>query len=440
MTAEIGILNRQGLALAADSAVTVGVGGKQKVLNSANKLFNLIKGLPVGLMVYGGGDFLGIPWDVIVNEYRKNFEVENGYSKLEEYSKDFIHKLLNIDKYFSRSSYEGYVFNLISSIIEDITLITKSRLSAEHPNVELPPDIVLNYFSNCLNEKIFELKNLDFLKEFGEEDIELILKDDINLEISKFILAQLFEFNLDQLEKIIGQAQLQLIVNNMVYISALAQTKDIFFNYTGIVLAGFGNDELFPVLNEYYVEGIINGKLKYKLNRISKIHSAPTYENKTSEIIPFAQQEMVYSILNGIDPNLDQLISIKIQNIMNKTLGLINKTFKCEDCEKKSQNIESIKNEMQKELNYLMSFISNYREENYMKPVYQMVDLLPKDELATMAETLVNLTSFKRKITMDAETVGGPIDVAIISKSEGFIWVKRKHYFNKELNMNYFNK
>lgn len=62
MTAEIGILNRQGVALAADSAVTLGLNGKQKVLNSANKLFNLIKGHPVGLMVYGNGNFLGIPW------------------------------------------------------------------------------------------------------------------------------------------------------------------------------------------------------------------------------------------------------------------------------------------------------------------------------------------------------------------------------------------
>ena len=45
---------------------------------------------------------------------------------------------------------------------------------------------------------------------------------------------------------------------------------------------------------------------------------------------------------------------------------------------------------------------------------------------------------------MDAETVGGPIDVAVISKGDGFIWIKRKHYFSTELNpcfnQNYFRK
>jgi hypothetical protein len=64
--------------------------------------------------------------------------------------------------------------------------------------------------------------------------------------------------------------------------------------------------------------------------------------------------------------------------------------------------------------------------------------MLPKDELAAMAESLVNLTSFKRKVTMESETVGGPIDVAVISKGDGFIWIKRKHYFKAELNPQFF--
>ncbi len=32
------------------------------------------------------------------------------------------------------------------------------------------------------------------------------------------------------------------------------------------------------------------------------------------------------------------------------------------------------------------------------------------------------------------ESVGGPIDVAVISKADGFIWIKRKHYFDPALN------
>jgi hypothetical protein len=82
--------------------------------------------------------------------------------------------------------------------------------------------------------------------------------------------------------------------------------------------------------------------------------------------------------------------------------------------------------------------LKNYRRKQYIGPVMRVVAVLPKDELAAMAESLVNLTSFKRKVSMEAETVGGPIDVAVISKGDGFIWVKRKHYFAPELNPQFF--
>lgn len=82
--------------------------------------------------------------------------------------------------------------------------------------------------------------------------------------------------------------------------------------------------------------------------------------------------------------------------------------------------------------------MGEYSNENHVQPVMQAVSVLPKDELAKMAESLVNITSFKRKITLDIESVGGPIDVAVISKGDGFIWVKRKHYFKPDLNPAFF--
>src|SRR5207302_5067079 len=75
-----------------------------------------------------------------------------------------------------------------------------------------------------------------------------------------------------------------------------------------------------------------------------------------------------------------------------------------------------------------------FASREFSDPVISAVAALPKDELASMAETLVSLTSFKRKVTMEEETVGGPIDVAVISKGDGFVWIKRKHYFSAELN------
>jgi len=50
-----------------------------------------------------------------------------------------------------------------------------------------------------------------------------------------------------------------------------------------------------------------------------------------------------------------------------------------------------------------------------------------KLELAGLAEALVSITIFVAKMSAGKrETVGGPIDVALISKGDGFVWVKRK--------------
>lgn len=66
-----------------------------------------------------------------------------------------------------------------------------------------------------------------------------------------------------------------------------------------------------------------------------------------------------------------------------------------------------------------------------------MLDSLSIDELGSMAETLVSLTSFKRKFSGEMQTVGGPIDVLTISRGERPIWMKRKQFFDFNQNKGY---
>jgi len=66
------------------------------------------------------------------------------------------------------------------------------------------------------------------------------------------------------------------------------------------------------------------------------------------------------------------------------------------------------------------------------------VMFMAKSDLANFAEALVNITSVKRRASLETESDGGPIDVAVISRDDGFIWVKRKHYFDPDLNPRFF--
>ena len=50
------------------------------------------------------------------------------------------------------------------------------------------------------------------------------------------------------------------------------------------------------------------------------------------------------------------------------------------------------------------------------------------------------MTAFRRKMAFGSlESVGGPVDVAVISKGDGLVWVKRKHYFPQEKNAHFFD-
>jgi hypothetical protein len=121
MTAEVGILNSQGLALAADSAVTIGLG--RKIYPSANKIFMLSKYEPVGIMIYGSADLHNMPWETIIKTYRKRLG-ETRFDTLQEYCDNFIHYLENNDGLIDLQTQDLHskstIFSYLHSIREDI--------------------------------------------------------------------------------------------------------------------------------------------------------------------------------------------------------------------------------------------------------------------------------------------------------------------------------
>jgi len=70
MTAETAVLNKRGVALAADSAVTTGFRDREKIFTTANKIFTLSKVHPIGIMINGHVEHFGCPWEVIIKDFR----------------------------------------------------------------------------------------------------------------------------------------------------------------------------------------------------------------------------------------------------------------------------------------------------------------------------------------------------------------------------------
>jgi hypothetical protein len=162
--------------------------------------------------------------------------------------------------------------------------------------------------------------------------------------------------------------------------------------------------------------GVFNGRPFYVSKGDRNISNESTYS-----VLPLAQQDVIQSIVQGYN---NQILSIIYDQMEEKTLSFLESKLR-----KISDKLFSYK-----------SFIEDYRvflrqlrgEDDprlyeFRSKILDSVAVLPIQDMANLAEDLINVQSTKRRYDNDSEynaTVGGPIDVGIITKSLGFVWIK----------------
>jgi hypothetical protein len=215
----------------------------------------------------------------------------------------------------------------------------------------------------------------------------------------------------------------------------MAILRDLYWwNDSGIVIAGFGSDEFLPSLRCFRVDAIVASRLRVKEDRGRRCDIKNT--GMSASIVAFAQSDMVELFMNGIDTDYSAFVhSFVAKSFLDGYPAMLSKILeKHLSRRRRAQLLRSLRTAGQSLTQKLSEGIEAYARKRHSEPIIDIVNQLPKEELAAMAEALVNLTSFKRHVTRNAETVGGPIDVAVISRGDGFVWIKRKHYFTKDLN------
>jgi len=421
MTAEVIILNSSGVALAADSAVTI---GGTKIFNTAIKLLALSKVEPVGIMIYGNAGLIGVPWETLVKLYRtqlKNTQMET----LEDYSDDFLKYITDRKDLFPDALEKQWVssnlFRYYTSLREALVEKLRPGLTGGAP---VSNEDVVKRFAQLVDEKH---------KELGAEAFAEGMDEAFEKNTRTHYLALFKEFQDGVFQSLERSPKTTEKLNDLgVYL----HTRAVFSRGTsGLVFAGYGESQIYPSVANIELEGVIQGRLKY---RVRKDKSRKITSNRDSFIYPFAQEDMVNLFMNGVNNQVLAHMQSALTSLIQKVPDLI----KDEDLKSDERSAAEIKDEL---LLSLRAALGTYYQEfgqhirtAHITPVMNMVRVLPKDELAAMAEALVNLTAFKRKVTNTLETVGGPVDVAVISKGDGLVWVKRKHYFPPELNASFY--
>jgi len=417
MTAEIAILNRSAVALAADSAVTISGPKGEKIYNTANKLFNLSKYHPVGIMVYSNADFMGVPWETIIKAYREKVNLKNIKDTIHEQGMDFIDYLKNNHDIFTKNIVEDFKEMRIFRYFNHIKKRIENKVT-EETNIRKNVNV-----NNIINEEIEFQKNwflgFKYHNNFTDADFKKFFSN--NKRIYVKLRGEVFQ------QIPFSRANIRELLKTL--FAFMFKDHPLFRSMTGIVITGFGNSEYLPSIIDFEVHYIIDGDLLYKINNDDSNISG-------SLIMPYAQPDMVHTFIKGINPDLYN----SAYSALNKMFNKISDDFKNIPQIKKlrkANKIQITENIKLLHTDNLKSFFEEFEKTiklTFIDPVVMSISSLPKEELAAVAESLVYLTFLRKRMSDEPETVGGDIDVAVISKGDGFIWIKRKHYFKSELN------
>lgn len=427
MTAVVGILNKKGVAIAADSAVTRTRGRNNKVTKNGNKMVRVSDVLPISVMLTGNGAFLRTQWDIIIRHYRQhrgNIKHETVEACMHDFFRYIADHELFIDpkSVLNRTKWElDCLFNYIEENIDDKYKQRHDEGALTSPrSFQKAFEALLNRYCKlwskdgvCPQFKDYSQAQFNgYTKEIFDEFIEEhIYNDDDPFKGGLFPRSVMTALR-EPLEKTL-----------MTRLTTRRYDDD---NSAELVFTGYGEKQEYPSLVSTIVCEGFDGRVNYHVHPNDVICIS---DDRPVAICPFAQTDVIYAILRGIhgsfkgefaevlDKNLDAWQN-EIFNIPEtEDFNFIEFTEHLAEVETKD-----IKDKFYTQANRYLT--SNQRQWEKALEDYDL------QSMAALAESLIDLTGFHRILTFQQEGVGGPVDLAVINKTDGFTWLNRKSWYH----------
>jgi hypothetical protein len=408
LTAEVAISNKSAVVVAADSAVTV---GKNRVHQHANKIFSISDAVPLGLMVYGYAEHCGIPWETVAKLFRQRHG-KTKFKTVDECYAEF-RKFLAVPEFFTTDAAEMNLLLLMIGVASDVYLEVSNKprrsLSAE---IDKAISRLIDRYENAGRKLVFSPPKFREFKKKASEGIDLITGE--TFKTKKYVPTA-------KIKRRFGQLMYRAICSS--YLSDYS---------AGVVIFGFGMDELLPAIHAEEFDGSSFGSLRSCDRQIR-----PISQENSASVVPFADRNMMDVFMDGINLRTKRFFGALMQISANQIAErVIKDNFTLTDDQYgvvKAINTKAVK-----------EIIGNFRtaadkwiREKSAERVLEVIKTLPKEDMAALAEALVEVTALKSKVSDDVESVGGAVDVCVVTKGDGLIWIKRKHYFEMSHNQQY---
>lgn len=411
MTALVGILNKRAVAIAADSAVTIRNQGNRKVLNTARKIFPLSKKYPVGVMIYSMADFMDTPWDVIIKLFRDKYG-DKPCNTIKEYVDMFL-KYLSDEDYFIEPEREKMYLN--RELLDFYSEVRGNAIEQMNNEIEdesqRTPEILAQYILAELKEDLEYLEKGPFCPQFEsykQRTLSSYAREEFDELMTRYVLEEgLPETLRPELEKVFYE---------------FIRSHHFGSDMTGLVFVGYGEKDIYPTIYPIEVNIAFDHRLRYFVNeeRVETITAT-----NDALICPYAQSDVMMLFMKGISPDLYNKMLTEQLELLEKQRQEIIATL--QNANVSQEVIDEIRQtDLEKYQEPYRDKILEYIEEDNVNGLVQAVSSFNIDDLASMAESLISITNLQRHITSAEESVGGPVDVAVITRSEGFTWIKRK--------------
>jgi hypothetical protein len=404
-------MNRLAVVLAADSATTVtratSQGEEERYFKGANKIFQLSDQHPVGLMIFDSADLLSVPWEIVIKCFRRQLG-DQSFNDLVGYANEFFNYLSDDRRLFPD--------DVRRTRLVDVAL--RVALRAIVPAEETKPED----FAASAAAEIEQLAAAVDASAYPDGIDDAFAKEAVATILGELVeRIELYRKHLPEaMPEDVGRVA-ELAVRTVL------QDPGEYFGTTGLVFAGYGEHDVFPQMIEFSGLGILLGRhVAVEVSSMKIDYDVPAWMRA------FAQTSMSDTFTLGMSGDVYSSVMKAVGSGLEQVASEV-----CEAAGVAPAELKDLESILDRGRSRISKSVLDEARDQHATPMRSILGVLPIDEMAELAETLINLQSLKEKVTRPSETVGGPVDVAVITKSEGLIWMKRKHYFKPELNSRY---
>lgn len=382
-------MNRSAVAMAADSLASVSYrrsgdsGVTTKSYDRVRKLLPLHGKDPVGVMFYDSPDFHGLPWEVILGEFAR--ERTESFDRVVDYANAFFAFLGELcEQWVTADARHSLIQSVLDPAIDELTDAWAIG-GAGLPN----DDQAYRDAASAVVDAVIQHRRTQL------EQLPRVSLSDAQLAESDATIRSVFETSAPGLWGNLDRAHRDSLVD--LGRKELGHVKKSEPDRTGIVFAGFGITQLFPAVHVYVVSGHSQGGVRC-CQRVTK---ELTPANR-GLILPVAQTSMAQAFMGGINPQIRLRVDALLDELV-KALPIDTQA--------------SLRSELKQRLDKDVA--------QHSEPVVNGIGFLSALDVAELARSLVAFTALRNRVSLQADLVGGPFDVAVMSRADGFVWVER---------------